>query len=358
MPFTILVLLAAFLIESIGTYVSVLGLASLFSANPIIIALAIALDIGKLVSVSFLYKSWKKINIIMKSYMSIAAVVLMMITSAGAFGFLSGEFQKAISGTNAQTVMLKSLEEEKQRLQARKEQIDKQISQLPDNSVRGRSLLIKQFGPEVSRINSRLVEIDKELPALKVDAIKKNVEVGPIMYIAEAFNTTPEHAVKWVILIIIFVFDPLAIALLLAGNFLIEQRKLEKQGKSDEAQPPVEKEEPAPEPGPAPEPAPTESSYKIAGAPIIQDIKLELEPIELPAPPVAAPAPSKKVKPKKQKVEDESSVDLIINRSVPPAKSTLEDIVTRDDGDVMIEFNETGKAQIHSMYSERHANEK
>jgi hypothetical protein len=355
MPFTILVLLAAFLIESIGTYVSVLGLASLFSANPIIIALAIALDIGKLVSVSFLYKSWKKINIIMKSYMSIAAVVLMMITSAGAFGFLSGEFQKAISGTNAQTVMLKSLEEEKQRLQARKEQIDKQISQLPDNSVRGRSLLIKQFGPEVSRINSRLVEIDKELPALKVDAIKKNVEVGPIMYIAEAFNTTPEHAVKWVILIIIFVFDPLAIALLLAGNFLIEQRKLEKQGKSDEAQPPVEKEEPAPEQNP--EPAPTESSYKIAGAPIIQDIKLELEPIELPAQPVAAPAPPKKVKPKKQKV-DESSVDLIINRSVPPAKSTLEGIVTRDDGDVMIEFNETGKAQIHSMYSERHANEK
>ena len=119
MIFTVLVLLSAFLIESSGTYVSVLGLASLFSANPIIIALAIALDIGKVVSVSFLYKNWSKINLIIKSYMSVAAVVLMLITSAGAFGFLSAEFQKAISGTSAKTVMLQSIEEEQQRLQFR-----------------------------------------------------------------------------------------------------------------------------------------------------------------------------------------------------------------------------------------------
>jgi hypothetical protein len=230
MFFAILVLLSAFLIEGIGTYVSVVGLSSLFAANPVIIVLAIALDVGKVVSVSFLYKYWKKVNLLMKTYMTIAAIVLMGITSAGAFGYLSAQFQKAIANTNESGVLISSLTDEQGRLQKRKEEIDAQVAKLPDNMVRGRTALIKQFGPEVERINTRLVEIDKQLPTLKIATLHQNVEVGPIIYIAEAFGTTPEHAVKWVILIIIFVFDPLAIALLLAGNFLIE----EKDEKSEE----------------------------------------------------------------------------------------------------------------------------
>ena len=224
MFFATLVLLSAFLIEGIGTYVSVVGLSSLFAANPVIIVLAIALDVGKVVSVSFLYKYWKKVNLLMKTYMTIAAIVLMGITSAGAFGYLSAQFQKAIANTNESGVMISALTDEQGRLQKRKEEIDAQIAKLPDNMVRGRKDLIKQFGPEVERINTRLVEIDTKLPELKVATLHQNVEVGPIIYIAEAFGTTPEHAVKWVILIIIFVFDPLAIALLLAGNFLVEQK--------------------------------------------------------------------------------------------------------------------------------------
>lgn len=161
--------------------------------------------------------------------MTIAVIVLMGITSAGAFGYLSNSFQKAIAGTNESGVMIAALSEEQGRLQKRKVEIDAQIAKLPDNMVRGRTTLIKQFGPEVQRINSRLVEIDKELPKLKVETLRKKVEVGPIIYIAQAFNTTPEEAVKWVIFIIIFVFDPLAISLLLAGNFLIEKRQEEKE---------------------------------------------------------------------------------------------------------------------------------
>jgi cell division protein FtsB len=244
MLFAILVFLSAFLIEGIGTYVSVVGLSALFAANPVIIVLAVALDIGKVVSVSFLYKHWRRVNFLMKSYMTIAAIVLMLITSAGCFGYLSGEFQKAISNTNTQAVQLAALTDEQGRLQKRKEAIDKQIAQLPENMVAGRTRLIKQFAPEVNRINDRLVEIDKELPKLKIESIKKNVEVGPIIYVAEAFNTTPEHAVKWVILTIIFVFDPLAIALLLAGNYLIELRSSEKKDPfkfDDLAEDPLEK---------------------------------------------------------------------------------------------------------------------
>lgn len=234
--FTFLVLFAAFLIESIGTYVSVVGLSALFSSNPVIILLAVSLDIGKVVTVSFLYRNWKDISWLMKSYMTIAAIVLMLITSVGAFGYLSAEFQKAIQGTNENAVVIQSMEEEQARLQARKEQIDNQIAQFPPEYVTGRRQAVEQFAPEVSRINNRLAEIDQQLPELKLETIKKNVEVGPIIFIADAFSTTPEQAVKYVILTIIFVFDPLAIALLIAGNFLIKNKELLKIKKQREEQ--------------------------------------------------------------------------------------------------------------------------
>ena len=331
MPFTILVLLTAFLIESIGTYVSVLGLASLFSANPIIIALAIALDLGKVVSVSFLYKKWQKINLVMKSYMTIAAIVLMGITSAGAFGFLSGEFQKAISGTNEQNVVIQTLEQEQTRLQKRKEQIDKQISQLPENMVRGRTQLMRQFAPEVNRINERLAEIDKQLPALKVESIKKNVEVGPIIYISEAFNTTPEHAVKWVILIIIFVFDPLAIALLLAGNYLIEERKALKEKKDESEKIEKEVEIPPVVEAPIPEPIVVAEVQAIAPEPKIEE-------------PIVEELPREKKSPSK----------VIIDKSAKPVRSSLEDIVARDNIDIQQDTDvRSNMSELRRVYQDK-----
>ena len=221
MFFNFLVFLSALFLEVIGTWVSVIGLSSIFSGSPVVIVLAICLDFAKLVAVSFLYKYWKSINLLMKSYMTSATLVLMLITSVGAFGFLSKEFQQSISDTNTSAVMIKSMADEQVRLQSRKSEIDSQIAKLPDNMVKGRTALIKQFAPEVEGINTRLVDIDKQLPLLKIETLHKNVEVGPIIYVAQAFNTTPEEAVKWVILIIIFVFDPLAITLLIAGNFLL-----------------------------------------------------------------------------------------------------------------------------------------
>jgi hypothetical protein len=229
MLFAFLVFLAAFGIEGIGTYVSVVGLSAIFAASPVVIVLSVALDYGKVMAVSFLYKHWSSIKWPMKVYMTLATIVLVSITSAGAFGFLSGEFQKAIADTGTQAIKIQTLEEEKGRLQKRKEEIDAQIAKVADNNVRGRTQLIKQFGPEVNRVNGRLAEIDTELPDLKIKNIDKELHVGPIMYVAKAFNTTPEEAVKWVILTIMIVFDPLAISLLIAGNFLLELNRKKKE---------------------------------------------------------------------------------------------------------------------------------
>ena len=225
MLFTLLVFLAAFALEAIGSYTSIVGLAALFASNIVVIVLAGCLDFAKIITVSFLYKHWKELGWIMRSYLTIASMVLMIITSAGAFGFLSGQFQKAIQDTGTQAIKIQSLTDEQGRLQKRKEEIDNQIAKVPDNNVRGRTQLIRQFGPEVSKINARLTDIDKELPTLKIENVDKETHAGPILYVAKAFNKTPEEAVKYVIFTIIFVFDPLAVALLIAGNFLLAQRK-------------------------------------------------------------------------------------------------------------------------------------
>ena len=228
MLFATLVFISAFLIESIGSYISIVGLSALFSTNPVIIALALSLDIAKIITVSFLYKKWEKINKAMKIYMTIAAAILMVITSSGAAGYLSAEFQKAILPTKGSEIVVNSMTEEKTRLEARKVEIDKQIAQLPPENVKGRQKLQKQFAGELEHINSRIIEIDQELPKLQLQQVDVNAHAGPILYVAQAFDTTVESAVKYVILLIIFVFDPLAVALIIAGNFLLEQLKKEK----------------------------------------------------------------------------------------------------------------------------------
>lgn len=229
MVLILLTFASAFLIEGLGTWISIVGLSSLFSADPIIIALAAALDVGKVVTVSFLYKRWTTVPWLLRAYLILATAVLMIITSAGAFGYLSAAFQGAIQDTKQQRIMVAAFVEEKAKLEARKKEIDAQIANLPANVVQGRQKLMAAFKVEADRINRRLRQLDVELPRLRVEEIAIHTHAGPIVYVSQAFDVSLEQAVKYVILVIIFVFDPLAIALLVAGNFLWEARARERQ---------------------------------------------------------------------------------------------------------------------------------
>ena len=226
MFFTLLTFASAIFIEGLGSLVSVIGISALFGANPIIIALAISLDVGKVVVVSLLYTHWATLSRLMKSYALIAAAVTMVITSAGAAGYLSGEFQKAIMGAQEGSLKVDVLKQEQVKLEARKKQIDDQIAAIPDRYTANQKIRVaNQFKAEQKQVTERLNEISKELPTLQVSQIGTDAKAGPILYVAKAFNVSVEEAVKWVILMIIFVFDPLAIFLIIAGNFLWAKRK-------------------------------------------------------------------------------------------------------------------------------------
>lgn len=229
MFFAYLTLFTALGIEAIGSFVSVAGLSKLFAGDVIVILMAIILDIGKVVSVTYAYRFWDKLTVLSKVYLPISILTYMLITSAGVFGYLSSKFETAIKEANTNTVLVTSMSEEQTRLQSRKLEIDAQIASVKSNDVYGRNLLIRRFGDESKRINDRLAVIDQELPALKVKAVTAgSSEIGPIMYVAEAFKLTPEQAVKYVIMMIMFVFDPMAVVLLIAANSLFLSLRSEK----------------------------------------------------------------------------------------------------------------------------------
>lgn len=234
-----LTFLTAVLMEGIGSYMSVVGWNSILVGDWVVISLFIVLDLAKIISVSFLYQTWGEIKKTWRAYLVFAVVFLMVLTSAGSFGYLSSSFQQAIAPNKEVTLQLQSaqlerdkLEAEKKQLTASKIKIEDQIAKLPDNSVSGRSRLIANFREEtrginikVTKIDSRLEELNKIVLEQSKTQLQKDTHIGPIVYFANAFDIPIEKVVSIAILSIIFVFDPLAVSLILAGNFLINRRK-------------------------------------------------------------------------------------------------------------------------------------
>jgi hypothetical protein len=239
MILALLTFLTALLMEGIGSYMSVVGWNSILLGDFVIIALFIVLDLAKIISVSFVYQTWNVINKTLRSYFVFAVVFLMLLTSAGSFGYLSSSFQTAVQPNKQNIIQLEASKTEREQLMQEKKQltdskikIENQIAKLPDENVAGRTRLIANFKEEtrnintkVNKIDSRLEQLNKTVVETSTKQIEKDAHIGPIVYIANTFNIPLETVVTYAILSIIFVFDPLAIALILAGNFLIASRK-------------------------------------------------------------------------------------------------------------------------------------
>lgn len=230
MLFIILLLLSTFAIAASAAYFSVYGLAHLFTGALIpVIIMGSSLEAGKLVAASFLYRYSKQIGMGMKAYLGTAVLVLMLITSMGIFGFLTAAYQSDTLPLAEMTQKIESLKEEKTRISDRLIQIDKQIADVGPNYVRAKQRLVKEFATERKTLDTRLSEITPELQTLEQQHVTVKAKVGPIMFIAEVMGKDPNTAVFWFVIILISVFDPLAVALTVATNIAIRLHKEEKQ---------------------------------------------------------------------------------------------------------------------------------
>ena len=215
--------LSALLIAGSAAAFSVYGLAKLFSGAFLsVVLMAGSLELGKLVTASFLYRYWDMINWFQKVYMTIATIVLVFITSAGIFGYLSNAYQGATLEFEKQSTELIAVEERIEQLEEDKvflkEELSVAISELPDNYITAKRKLREDYNPQILMVNEEILDYKKTRADLEIQLVSTGVDVGPAIYLARTFGTDIDTVVKFFIFILIFVFDPLAVMLVIAYN--------------------------------------------------------------------------------------------------------------------------------------------
>ena len=233
-----LVGLSALLIAGSAAFFSVFGLSKLFAgAQFAVVIMAGSLEFGKLVAASFLYRYWDKINIAHRTYMTIATVILILITSAGIFGFLSNAYQGATVSFEKETTALLYKEDRLEQLQNDKkflkEELEAAVAELPDNYRTAKRKLREEYQPKINKINDDIINLKSEVGDLKVQIIETGVEVGPAIYLARVFDTDVDSVVKFFIFILIFVFDPMAVMFVISYNVTLLDREKNNNASSD-----------------------------------------------------------------------------------------------------------------------------
>jgi len=257
--FTILItFISAISISVIAAGYSIVGLATLFAGAVVpIIAMGSALEVGKLVAASWLYNNWRNelVPKTLKTYLTFAVIVLIFITSMGIFGFLSKAHLDQVQPTSSNNIKIELLDKQINQQQIiidrstkTLDSLDKALDTYIDMEYVTRGLKEREKQKEeretlqtaINSASDKIGELIEQKSVLQLEQDKIEAEVGPIKYIAELIygDEAKDHfdeAVRWVIIILIFVFDPLAVLLLIAANISLRSRKEDKeQVKEDE----------------------------------------------------------------------------------------------------------------------------
>jgi len=211
-----------------AAFFSVFGLSKLFGGAELsVIIMAGSLEFSKLVVATFLYRYWDSVVRGLRYYLLLGVFILVAITSAGIFGFLSNAYQGATIEFEKQSTVLLYKGEQLAQLQEDKEflkqEMNAAIAELPDNYITAKRSIRAEYNPKVLRTNDEMLAIKQEIGELKTKIVDTGVDVGPAIYLARAFNTDIDTVVKFFILILIFVFDPLAVSLVIAANIAFEK---------------------------------------------------------------------------------------------------------------------------------------
>jgi len=260
--FPYIVLAAAFSLAASAAYYSVFGLSKLFASQATaVIILASTLEISKLISASYLHRYWKQISRLMRIYLTTAVLILMMITSLGIYGFLASSYQDTAYRLQNLESVISNLETKRARFETQltavskeKQNVDNNVTQLTQALSSNRIQYTDRQGNQVVRTDAasrrayekqldastqRLQELTKResvladsvtVVELKITDLQTTsdvaAEVGPLKYIAKITGQSMDTVVNWLILMLILVFDPLAIILLISANKILHNKKI------------------------------------------------------------------------------------------------------------------------------------
>jgi hypothetical protein len=248
MIFGYLMLVIAITISAIAAWYSVAGLAAIFAAAVVpVIIMGGALEAGKIVATVWLHNNWQRVSWAYKTYLIPAIVFLMLLTSMGIFGFLSKGHadQSIVSGDSMSRVAIydekikserDNIDQAKRALEQMNSQVDQMMSRTDTDRGAERAVAIRKqqareranLQAEITKSQKAIQKLQEERAPLAAEFRKVEAEVGPIKYIAALiYGDNPdqnllEAAVRWVIILIVIVFDPLALCLILAANKQLE----------------------------------------------------------------------------------------------------------------------------------------
>ena len=250
MFFGLLTLLVALAISTVAAFYSIVGLMAIFAgATTAIAIMGIVLEIGKLVCASWTFQNWKTSPFTIRSYFIVAVVVLMLITSLGIFGFLSRAHITQSSPTallveRIERINLKVNQRQTQvsRYQGRLDTLDQALQRYIELGAISKGLSkIGAMDNETNLLKTKISTLETEIDGLtdkkyglKTELNLAEVEVGPIRYVAsmiydDVSESQLEEAVRWIIILLIFVFDPLAVVLVIAANISLRDYRKERK---------------------------------------------------------------------------------------------------------------------------------
>ena len=268
-----LALISGLSISAVAIYYSVAGLMAIFAAALIpIMIMGVVLEIGKLAATVWLKQNWSRAPRFLKSYLLIAITALMLLTSMGIFGYLSkAHLDQAVpTGDVAAKVSLldekikterDNIETARTALKQMDAQVDARLNRSDDEKGAERAVQIRRqqqtergrLQKDISDAQARIAKLNEERAPIASELRKVEAEVGPIKYIAaliygdDADQNLLEKAVRWVIIVIVLVFDPLAVILLLASQYSFAWFRTQEE-ESPKEQKDKETEQPMPEP--------------------------------------------------------------------------------------------------------------
>ena len=265
---TLLLGLSALFVAFNAAFFSVSGLSKLFAgASLSVILMASSLEAAKLITAGYLYNYWDKINKLFRIYLSIGVLILVLITSLGIYGFLTAAFQDTFNTFTVTEKQKAFLEQKEEFWQSDVTRYDEELKRISDNistlsnaktssiQVRDTSVVggvrqtisttelrLSQQRIAVEEENRKEVQAKREVAADSLQSIQLRIldletdtdvsaELGPLQYLSGLLDKPMDQIINWFILIIIFVFDPLAVALVIAFNNAVKVDKGEKDKK-------------------------------------------------------------------------------------------------------------------------------
>ena len=252
--FPFLIALSALSISASAAFYSVTGLSMLFAgASTAVLIMASSLEIAKLVIASLLYQYWSTLNKILKIYLTVATVILMLLTSAGIYGYLSAAYQDTATKSTIVDQKIAALETKKKLYEQTRDNILKEkqsLNELKGNLSKGSTtqytdkkgnLVVKsnnasfkqmesanksdeKLSSKLDVTNDSIFSLENKILEVKTTSEASN-ELGPLKYISGLTGKPMDEIINWFLFVIIFVFDPLAISLVIAANFAFAKLK-------------------------------------------------------------------------------------------------------------------------------------